>query len=169
MWIPLPFPNRCGHCTGFRHFSVFGGLDPDENFLSSLCTDWKIVLSSFSISNDAESLEEFARKIDGMRLRRSTIDFMKVYFNMDLEIADEDETGGKVNMCRAVTMMRRSSFNSGMKKGLAQGEAIGLAKGETIGVAKEKLATVQRMKAKGYPIEDIMEATELTKEEIEKL
>jgi predicted transposase/invertase (TIGR01784 family) len=44
-----------------------------------------------------------------------------------------------------------------------------IKKGEAKGEAKEKLATAQRMKAKGYPIGDIAEITGLTQEQIEKL
>ena len=42
-------------------------------------------------------------------------------------------------------------------------------KGEIKGQAKEKRANAKKMKAKGYPIDDIFEITGLTKEEIEKL
>jgi predicted transposase/invertase (TIGR01784 family) len=37
------------------------------------------------------------------------------------------------------------------------------------GKTEEKLTTAQRMKAKGYPVEDIAEITGLTSEQIEKL
>ena len=40
---------------------------------------------------------------------------------------------------------------------------------EMRGVVKEKIATAQRMKAKGYPVEDIAEMTGLSLEEIENL
>ena len=107
-------------------------IDPynlDENFLSRLCTDWKVVLCSFPASRNQGSLNEFAKEINGIHLRRSTLEFLKVYYNMDLETVNEDENGGHVNMCRAVTMMRRSSFNSGMRKGIKEGREEGMKEG----------------------------------------
>ena len=52
-----------------------------------------------------------------------------------------------------------------VQRGRAEGRAEGLAEGR----AEEKLATAKKMKAKGYPIEDIAEMTGLTTEEIGKL
>ena len=45
----------------------------------------------------------------------------------------------------------------------------GLAKGKKVGKREEKLAVAKKMKTKGLTTEEIMEYTELTKEEIEKL
>ncbi|MBQ3628860.1 MAG: Rpn family recombination-promoting nuclease/putative transposase, partial [Bacteroidaceae bacterium] len=53
--------------------------------------------------------------------------------------------------------LEKTAIEGATKKGIAEGEA------------KEKLATAQRMKAKGYPIGDIAEITGLTQEQIEKL
>ena len=104
-------------------------VDPynlDEIFISRLCTDWKIVLCSFTASKNPESMNKFAEEIKGVRLRRETLDFLKVYFDLDLDIMDEDETGGHINMCRAIEIMRRRSFNSGMKRGEKRGREEGL-------------------------------------------
>ena len=108
--------------------------DLDEIFISHLCTDWKIVLCSFAASRNPGSLNKFAEEIKGVRLRRGTIDFLKVYFDMDLDVIDEDETGGQINMCRAVAIMRRRSFNSGMKRGEKRGEKIGEKRGKEMGI-----------------------------------
>ena len=42
-------------------------------------------------------------------------------------------------------------------------------KGEVKGALKEKTGTIQRMKAKGFPLEDISEIVGLTVEEVNKL
>ena len=52
---------------------------------------------------------------------------------------------------------------------MAEGMAKGMTKGMTKGKDEEKLATAQRMKAKGYATEVIAELTELSIEEIDKL
>ena len=54
-----------------------------------------------------------------------------------------------------------NTFNSAEKKGHAEG----LAEGRV----KEKLENARRMKSKGYPLDDIVDITGLTIEEIEKL
>lgn len=54
-----------------------------------------------------------------------------------------------------------NTFNSAEKKGHAEG----LAEGR----AEEKLENARRMKSKGYPLDDIVDITGLTIEEIEKL
>ena len=45
----------------------------------------------------------------------------------------------------------------------------GLAKGKKVGKREEKLAVAKKLKEMNLSIEQIMQATELTKEEIEKL
>ena len=54
-----------------------------------------------------------------------------------------------------------NTFNSAEKKGHAEG----LAEGRV----EEKLENARRMKSKGYPLDDIVDITGLTIEEIEKL
>ena len=54
-----------------------------------------------------------------------------------------------------------NTFNSAEKKGHAEG----LAEGRM----EEKLENARRMKSKGYPLDDIVDITGLTIEEIEKL
>ena len=58
-----------------------------------------------------------------------------------------------------------NTFNSAEKKGHAEG----LAEGRAEGRAEEKLENARRMKSKGYPLDDIVDITGLTIEEIEKL
>ena len=45
----------------------------------------------------------------------------------------------------------------------------GLAKGKKVGKREEKLAVAKKLKEMNLSVEQIMQATELTKEEIEKL
>ena len=58
-----------------------------------------------------------------------------------------------------------NTVNSAEKKGHAEG----LAEGRAEGRAEEKLENARRMKSKGYPLDDIVDITGLTIEEIEKL
>ena len=55
------------------------------------------------------------------------------------------------------------------QKGLAEGLAKGLAKGRAEGIEEAKRENALRMKAKGYPVEDIAEITGLDAETINSL
>ena len=55
------------------------------------------------------------------------------------------------------------------RRGEERGEKRGEKRGEIRGVELEKRETAKRMKDKGFSIEDIMEITGLSDEEIEKL
>ena len=66
-----------------------------------------------------------------------------------------------------------TSFDDGMRKGRAEGEAIGLEKGEAIGLEKgkklEKIETARNLKRLGVTIETIATATGLSTDEITTL
>lgn len=57
------------------------------------------------------------------------------------------------------------AIQKGIEKGMEQGIAKGITKGET----KRNVEIVRRMKAKGYPLEEIMDCTGLSAEEIDAL
>ena len=58
-----------------------------------------------------------------------------------------------------------NTFNSAEKKGHAEG----LAEGRVEGRAEAKLENARRMKSKGYPLDDIVDITGLTIDEINAL
>ena len=58
-----------------------------------------------------------------------------------------------------------NTVNSAEKKGHAEG----LAEGRAEGRVEEKLENARRMKSKGYPLDDIVDITGLTIEEINAL
>ena len=62
-----------------------------------------------------------------------------------------------------------STLETAELKGEKKGEIIGEKKGLIKGEKKKAIDVAKRMKAKGYPIEDIAEMTELPPEQIEKL
>jgi predicted transposase/invertase (TIGR01784 family) len=53
----------------------------------------------------------------------------------------------------------------GIEKGIEKGREEGIEKGITI----ERIRTIKKMLMKGLPIDDIMDITELSAEEIEKI
>ncbi|MCR4774345.1 MAG: transposase [Prevotella sp.] len=64
-------------------------------------------------------------------------------------------------------------FEEGRAQGHAEGEAIGIekgrAEGETIGEKKKSLEIARNLKKMGMPIDTIIQATNLTAEEIQNL
>ena len=64
-------------------------------------------------------------------------------------------------------------LEKGLKKGeaigLEKGEAIGLEKGEAIGLEKKSIEIARRMKARGRPLEEIVEDTGLDSETVKSL
>ncbi len=68
---------------------------------------------------------------------------------------------------------RRAGFQQGMTQGMRQGEARGLERGKSLGLAEgsrqKALETARILKQLGDSITKIVQATGLSKEEIEKL
>lgn len=56
-------------------------------------------------------------------------------------------------------------YEGAIQKGIEKGIAKGITKGET----KRNVEIVRRMKAKGYPLEEIMDCTGLSADEIDAL
>lgn len=61
------------------------------------------------------------------------------------------------------------AIQKGIEKGMKQGIEKGIAKGITKGETKRNVEIVRRMKAKGYPLEEIMDCTGLSADEIDAL
>lgn len=66
---------------------------------------------------------------------------------------------------RDANSLRDSGYREGEEKGIKEGKKIGIEEG----IKSEKIKAAQKLKSKGYSIEEIQEITELTREEIEKL
>ena len=64
---------------------------------------------------------------------------------------------------------RKEGITEGMAKGMAEGMAKGMAKGITEGMAKEKAKIAKNLLEIGMPLENIMQVTGLTEDEINNL
>ena len=92
----------------------------------------------------------------------------------ELEYLSGDEAFQRIVEARArfledQEVQTRAARAEGLSEGKKIGETIGLKKGESIGLKNGKKEIAQKMKAKNIPIEEIMELTGLSKEEIEKI
>ena len=102
-------------------------------------------------------------------------------FKIPAELLEDPETS------KALKILEKSAYNEAelrayeyywdavynergaIRHGYKQGYAEGLAEGRAEGIEQVKLDTARRMKAKGYPVEDIAEITGLTAETINSL
>ena len=101
-----------------------------------------------------EELAYLSGDPDFQRLLESRAGFL-----MDVDLLkDEAEKKGKTD-----------GITEGKAIGRAEGEAIGKSIGESIGKISAKIEIAKKMKQKNISIDQIIELTELTKDEIEKL
>ena len=63
----------------------------------------------------------------------------------------------------------QKGIEKGIAKGMEQGIAKGMKQGIAKGVTKRNVEIVRRMKAKGYPLEEIMDCTGLSADEVDAL
>lgn len=69
----------------------------------------------------------------------------------------------------AMDYMLQKGEKEGLKKGIKQGLQQGIQQGLKQGLKQGRIETAVEMKQMNIPIEQIMKATKLTREEIEKL
>ena len=69
----------------------------------------------------------------------------------------------------SIDMAHKEGMQEGRQEGRKEGEKIGREAGEKAGRKAEQLKIAKRLKEKGIEIAEIMDITELTKEEIEKI
>jgi len=73
--------------------------------------------------------------------------------------------GENTNMCEAIRQMVDEGIMLGEKRGEERGEE----RGKKQGSMNEKLIIARRMLEKNYPMEQIVDLTMLTKQEVEEL
>ena len=65
--------------------------------------------------------------------------------------------------------LKNGSYDEGHEKGLKEGHAKGRAEGLAEGLIQKNRENAKKMKERGYKIEEIMEITNLTRQEIEQI
>ena len=74
-----------------------------------------------------------------------------------------------VNMCEAIRQMVDEGIMLGEKRGEERGEKRGEERGEKRGEMQKALDIARRMLEKNYPMEQIVDLTMLTKQDVEEL
>lgn len=81
----------------------------------------------------------------------------------------KETEGGQKQMCRLLEEMREEAAAEARAEGKAEGKAEGRAEGKEEGKAEGKVSDAIKMLTKGYPVEEIMEITDLPLEDVQKL
>ena len=92
----------------------------------------------------------------------------------ELEYLSGDKDFQEIVEKRALALMdqevqTRLAKEEGSEEGREEGRREGKTEGISIGEKNKKIEIAKKMKARNIPIEEIMELTELSKEEIEKI
>ena len=77
--------------------------------------------------------------------------------------------GENTSMCEAIRQMVDEGIMLGEKRGEERGEKRGEERGEKRGEMQKTLAIARRMLEKNYPMEQVVDLTMLTKQEVEEL
>ena len=77
--------------------------------------------------------------------------------------------GENTSMCEAIRQMVDEGIMLGEKRGEERGEKRGEERGKKQGSLNEKLIIARRMLEKNYPMEQVVDLTMLTKQEVEEL
>ena len=77
--------------------------------------------------------------------------------------------GENTSMCEAIRQMVNEGIMLGEKSGEERGEKRGEERGKKQGSMNEKLIIARRMLEKNYPMEQVVDLTMLTKQEVEEL
>ena len=118
---------------------------------------------------DEEELEKYSKKMNNAIIKESVDNLKRL--NSDATFVygltpEEDEL--LVRNTRD-EFVRREAMAEGLAEGEAKGKAEGLAEGQAKGKAEGKTEIATNLLKKDYSIDEIVEITGLTKEEIEKL
>ena len=128
-----------------------------------------------------EQVREALEKLKELSSDSALVDllFRQRMYEMDQEImqrtmkerAEKEgrEAGMKEGMKEGMKAGLEKGKKAGLKAGLEKGKKAGIEEGKRAGLEKEKMETAKRMLKANIQIELIMQATELTKEEILKI
>ena len=125
--------------------------------------EWMAYLKDGIISDDTTDpgLQEARRKLDFMKMTREEQRAYRDFMVSVYSTKDAFETARSEGHAVGLAEGRAEGFTEGMEKGMEKG----MAEGEK----NEKIKSAQRMKAKGYLIDDIADITGLPAEEIAAL
>lgn len=139
-----------------------------ENELKTMFEKWLFVLRNLSrLMERPVALQErvFTRLFEAAEIAKFTKEQYDAYED-SLKVYRDWKNTIETAIIKATAEATAKAMAEGMAEGMAKGMAKGIAEGEVKGEAKANRENALKMLKKGYPLEDIIEITGLTKEEI---
>ncbi|WP_254846861.1 Rpn family recombination-promoting nuclease/putative transposase [Oceanobacillus sojae] len=119
---------------------------------------------------------EFLRMITRMKINPAKMEFLYGFFETYLKLNKEEEAQMMEEIenlpeeeKEMVLHLPNSYFEKGLEEGKQEGKQEGIAEGRKEGIQKRNQEVALKLIAKGMPINEIAEITELSKEEIKNL
>ena len=118
---------------------------------------------------DEEELEKYSKKMNNAIIKESVDNLKRLNSDATFVYGLTPEEDEMLVRNTRDEFVRREAMAEGLAEGEAKGKAEGLAEGQAKGKAEGKTEIATNLLKKDYSIEEIVEITGLTKEEIEKL
>ena len=145
-------------------------IDPMEmgdNDLQKLNSSLREVLAYIKYQRDKARMEKMLNEDSKFScLETNAALVINAMTNAGIAIDPNKEV---VNMCEAIRQMVDEGIMLGEKRGEERGEKRGEERGKKQGSMNEKLIIARRMLEKNYPMEQVVDLTMLTKQEVEEL
>jgi len=142
-------------------------MEMSDNDLQKLNSSLREVLAYIKYQRDKAQMERLLNEDSKFScLETNAALVINAMTNAGITIDPNKEA---VNMCEAIRQMVDEGIMLGEKRGEERGEKRGEERGEKRGEMQKALDIARRMLEKNYPMEQIVDLTMLTKQEVEKL
>lgn len=142
-------------------------MEMSDNDLQKLNSSLREVLAYIKYQRDKAQMERLLNEDSKFScLETNAVLVINAMTNAGIAIDPNKEV---VNMCEAIRQMVDEGIMLGEKRGEERGEKRGEERGKKQGSMNEKLIIARRMLEKNYPMEQVVDLTMLTKQEVEEL
>ena len=142
-------------------------MEMSDNDLQKLNSSLREVLAYIKYQRDKARMEKMLNEDSKFScLETNAALVINAMTNAGIAIDPNKEV---VNMCEAIRQMVDEGIMLGEKRGEERGEKRGEERGKKQGSMNEKLIIARRMLEKNYPMEQVVDLTMLTKQEVEEL
>ena len=142
-------------------------MEMSDNDLQKLNSSLREVLAYIKYQRDKAQMEKLLNEDSKFScLETNAALVINAMTNAGITIDPNKEA---VNMCEAIRQMVDEGMMLGEKRGEERGEKRGEERGEKRGEMQKALDIARRMLEKNYPMEQVVDLTMLTKQEVEEL
>ena len=134
------------------HLIEPAGLEKEE--LLKFQSSFREVMGYIKYSQNAEELIRYTKDNPRMNMDKSAARVIAAMTKT--EIPYEEETEGKINMCKAIDDMKTQALEEGKTAGLAEGKAVGKMEALTELVKNRKITAMDAAQCAGISVEEFM-------------